>query len=168
MSTADIVIIVFVLLGAYRGYKDGFLMGVVTLLALILGILAAFKLTGEGMEFLQEHFNADKEFLPYLSFFLIFIAVVVLVTLLGKFIRHSIDKTFLGRIDEAAGSLLGALKTLFMLSVVLWIVDSLKFDLPEEWTRGSYIYPFTAKLAPEMAGWIARFLPFLDDVFPEF
>src|SRR5215212_11740856 len=114
-------------------------MGVVTLLALILGILGAFKLTGEGMEFLQEHFNADKEFLPYISFFIIFLAIVALITLLGKFLRHSIDKTFLGRIDETAGSLLGAVKMLFMVSVVLWIVDSLKMDLPGNWTNGSVI-----------------------------
>jgi membrane protein required for colicin V production len=168
LSTIDIVIIIFVLFGAYRGYKDGFLMGMVTLLALVLAILAAFKLTGEGMEFLQEHFNADKEFLPYLSFFLIFLGVIILVTLLGKFLRHSIDKTFLGRIDEGAGALLGAVKTLFTLSVLMWIVDSLKMDLPEHWTEGSVVYPFTAHLAPSFANWVAQFLPFLVDVFPEF
>jgi membrane protein required for colicin V production len=168
LSTIDIVIIVFVIFGAYRGYRDGFLMGVATLLALILGILAAFKLNTEGMEFLQEHFNADKEFLPYISFFVIFIGIVILVTLLGKFLRHSIDKTFLGRIDEAAGSLLGALKTLFTLSVLLWIVDSFKMNLPEHWTDDSVVYPFTARVAPAFVTWIAQFLPFLEDVFPRF
>jgi membrane protein required for colicin V production len=168
LSTIDIVIIVIVLFGAYRGYKDGFLMGVVTLIALVLGVFGAFKLTGEGMEFLQEHFNADKDILPYLSFFLIFITIVVLVTLVGKFFRHTIDKTFLGRIDESAGALLGALKTLFMLSVVFWIVDSLKMDLPAHWTEDALVYPFTAQLAPAFAGWVAQFLPFLEDVFPVF
>jgi membrane protein required for colicin V production len=168
LSTLDIVIILLVLFGAYRGYRDGFLMGVATLLALVLGILGAFKLTGEGMEFLQEHFNADKDFLPYISFFMIFLAIVALVTIMGRFLRHSIDKTFLGRIDESAGSLLGALKTLFMLSVVLWIVDSLKVDLPDDWTKGSLVYPFTAQLAPSLASWVGQFLPFLEDVFPVF
>lgn len=143
-------------------------MGVITLVALVLGIFGAFKLTGEGMEFLQEHFNADKQFLPYMSFFLIFVCIVVLVTLVGKFFRHTIDKTFLGRIDESAGALLGALKTLFMASVVFWIIDSLRIDLPGSWTEDSVVYPFTAHLAPEFAGWVAQFLPFLKDVFPEF
>ena len=168
MSTIDIVLIILILFGAYRGYKDGFLMGVVTLVALVLGIFGAFKLTGEGMEFLQDHFNADKQWLPFISFFLIFICIVVLVTLIGKFFRNTIDKTFLGRLDEGAGALLGALKTLFMASVMLWIVDSLRIDLPKGWTENSVVYPFTAQLAPEFAGWVARFLPFLQDVFPVF
>ena len=168
MSTIDIVIVLLILFGADRGYKDGFLMGVVTLVALVLGIFGAFKLTGEGMEFLQEHFNADKEFLPYISFLMIFVGIVVLVTIIGKFFRASISKTFLGRIDESAGALLGAVKSLFMASVVLWIIDSLKIDLPKDWVEGSVVYPFTAHVAPEFAGWVAQFLPFLKDVFPVF
>lgn len=168
MTTPDIIIIVLVLFGAYQGYKDGFLMGVATLVALMLGVFIAFKFTGAGMEFLQEKFNADKAFLPYLSFFLIFLAIVVLVTLLGRFLRRSIDKTFLGRIDEAFGSVLGAFKMLFMLSITLWIVDSFKIDLPSGWARDSVVYPFTAHLAPSIAGWLSQFLPFFEEIFPVF
>jgi membrane protein required for colicin V production len=168
LTTADIVIIILILVGGYKGYKDGFLMGVATLAALILGVFIAFKFTGQGMEFLQDEFNADKAFLPYLSFFLIFITIVILVTLLGKFLRRSIDKTFLGRLDEAFGSVLGAFKMLFMLSVFLWIIDSLKFDLPSHWTEDSFMYSFTAHLAPAVSGWLAQFLPFFNDIFPQF
>jgi membrane protein required for colicin V production len=168
LTTADFVIIAIVLFGAYRGYKDGFLMGVATLAALVLGIFIAFKFISEGMEFLQERFNADKVFLPYLSFFLIFVAIVILVNLLGRFLRKSIDKTFLGRIDEAFGAVLGAFKMLFMLSIFLWIIDSLKVDLPRQWTEDSFMFPFTAHLAPAIAGWVAQFLPFFEEIFPVF
>ena len=168
MSKADIAILIFVLIGAWSGYKDGFLMGLITMLALVLGVFLAFKLTGEGMIFLQDQFNADKHALPYITFFIIFILVVVSVTYLGKAIRASIDKTFLGRVDEIFGSLLGAFKTLFMISVLLWIADSFKIAPQEEWTEGSYLYSFTAHLAPDLARWIAQFLPFLREIFPSF
>lgn len=168
MSKVDIAIVISCFIGAYKGYKDGFLMGLITLLALVLGIFAAFKLTAEGMFFLQDEFNADKEFLPYLTFFIIFIIVVGMVTWLGKSIRKSIDKTFLGRVDEIVGLALGVFKTLFVLSIVLWIADSLKWAPPRAWTDDSVLYPFTAKLAPDLAGWIAQFLPFLKEIFPVF
>lgn len=168
MSKIDIVILIITLIGAWRGYKDGFLMGLITLLALVLGLFLAFKFTGEGMEFLQEEFHADKETLPYITFFLIFVGVVILVTWLGKAIRKSIDKTFLGRVDEICGSLLGAFKTLFMISVALWIADSFKHSLSNEWTEGSYLYPFTAHLAPGLARWVAQFVPFLQEIFPSY
>lgn len=156
------------MIGAWSGYKEGFLMGLVTMLALVLGVFIAFKLTGEGMLFLQDEFNADKETLPYITFFIIFVIVVVLTTWLGKAIRASIDKTFLGRVDEIFGSLLGAFKTLFILSVLLWIADSFKVAPHREWTDGSYLYPFTAHLAPGLARWVAQFLPFLQEIFPSF
>lgn len=168
MSKADIAILLFVMIGAWSGYKEGFLMGLVTMLALVLGVFIAFKLTGEGMLFLQDEFNADKETLPYITFFVIFVIVVVLTTWLGKAIRASIDKTFLGRVDEIFGSLLGAFKTLFILSVLLWIADSFKVAPHREWTDGSYLYPFTAHLAPGLARWVAQFLPFLQEIFPSF
>lgn len=168
MSKIDIALLVVILIGAYKGYKDGFLMGLVTLLALVLGVFGAFKLMGAGMIFLQEEFNADKVLLPYLAFIIIFILIVVLVTWMGRTVRNSIDKTFLGRIDEVMGSFLGAFKTTFMLSVALWIADSLKYSPGKEWTEGSWLYPFTAHLAPELAGWMAGFLPFFREIFPVF
>ena len=168
MSKIDIAILLFALIGAWRGYKDGFLMGFVTMIALVLGVFVAFKLTGEGMLLLQDQFNADRRALPYITFFIILILVVVGVTWLGRAIRSSIDKTFLGRIDEIFGSLLGAFKTLFTLSVLLWIADSFKVSLHRDWTEGSYLYPFTAHLAPGIARWVAGFVPFLREIFPAF
>lgn len=168
MSKADIAILVIMLLGAWKGYKDGFLMGLITMLALVLGVFGAFKLTGEGMLYLQDAFHADKETLPYITFLIIFVAIVVMVTWLGKAIRQSIDKTFLGRVDEIFGALLGAFKTLFMISVALWILDSFKHSVPNEYTEDSVLYPFTAHLAPTLAGWLASFLPFLREIFPRY
>lgn len=168
MSKIDIALLVIILIGAYKGYKDGFLMGLFTLLALVLGVFCAFKLMGLGMVFLQDEFNADKNMLPYIAFILIFVGIVLLVTWLGKLIRNSIDKTFLGRVDEVMGSFLGAAKTMFTLSVMLWIADSLKYNPPSDWTEGSWLYPFTAHLAPDLAGWVAQFVPFFREIFPAF
>jgi membrane protein required for colicin V production len=168
LSKIDIFLLVVILIGAYQGYRDGFLMGLISLLGIVLGVFLGFKLMGVGMDFLEKEFNADQTTLPYISFFLIFIIVVVLVTLLGKAIRNSIDKTFLGRVDQSMGVVLGAFKTIFMASVVLWITDSLKYSPKSEWTEGSWLYPFTAKLAPDLAGWMAQFLPFFREIFPQF
>lgn len=168
MSKIDIFLMIVILIGAFQGYRDGFLMGLISLLGIVLGVFLGFKLMGVGMEFLEKEFNADQTTLPYISFFLIFIIVVVLVTLLGKAVRNSIDKTFLGRVDQSMGVVLGAFKTMFMISVVLWITDSLKYSPKAEWTEGSWLYPFTAKLAPDLAGWMAQFLPFFREIFPQF
>lgn len=168
MSRVDIALSIAILIGAFSGYRNGFLMGIVSLVALVLGVFLGFKLMGEGMSFLQERFNADKDTLPYLSFTLIFIIVVILVSWMGKLIHQSLDKTFLGQIDQAMGALLGAFKIMFMASVILWIADSLNYRFPDDWTENSWLFPAVVKLGPGLATWLAQFIPFLREIFPVF
>ncbi len=168
MSKADILLLVLIALGAFSGYKEGFLMELFSVVAIVLGIFGGFKLMGEGMILLQDQFNADKKVLPYISFIVIFIIIVIVVTLIGRMIKHSIDKSFLGKMDQLMGLILGAFKTLFLLSVVIWIVDSLEFNLKSEWTEGSWLYPFTAQLAPTIASWTGDFIPVFKEIFRQF
>lgn len=168
MSKVDIVLLILAAFGAWSGYKEGFLMEVISLLGLILGIFLGFKLMGEGMIILEERFNVDQSTLPYLSFIVIFVCVVLLVRLLGSLIRQSLDKSFLGSVDQALGGALGVFRTLFMISVVLWILDSLKLTPRDEWVEGSWLYPFTAHLAPTLADWVGQFVPWFKEVFRSF
>ncbi|MGE0770547.1 MAG: CvpA family protein [Cyclobacteriaceae bacterium] len=168
MNKLDWIIAVILLIGAFSGYRNGFLMGLVSLLAIVLGVFGGFKLMGEGMELLHKHFNADQSVLPYLSFIIIFVAIVILVHMIGRTLKASIDKTFLGRLDAAMGALLGLVKTTFLLSVVFWILDSLKISPGLEWTDDSRLFPFVATFAPELAGWVAQFLPFFKEIFKQF
>ncbi|HRI77897.1 MAG TPA: CvpA family protein [Cyclobacteriaceae bacterium] len=168
MSKADIAILIVALLGAWSGYKEGFLMELISLAAILLGVFGAFKLMGAAMLYLQDHFNADKATLPYISFIVVFIIIVILVHWLGRMVKTSIDKSFLGSVDQSMGAALGAFRTLFMLSVAIWIMDSLKFSLNSEWTDDSWLYPFTAKLAPKAADWLGGFIPVFKEIFPQF
>ena len=136
-----------------------------SVLAIILGVFGGFKLMGWAMIYLQEEFHADKTTLPYLAFIVVFILIVIIVTLIGRMFKHTIDKTFLGSMDRTMGALLGMLKTAVMFSIVIWIADSLKFSLPEEWTTGSWLYPFTASLAPKVSAWVGSFIPFFKEIF---
>jgi len=165
LSTVDIAIIIIILIGAMSGYKEGFLMELFSLAALLLGILGAFKLMGYAMIFLEDEFNISKTMLPYVAFALVFIAIVIGVRLLGKLMKVSIDKTFLGQMDQAAGAGLGLLKAAFLLSVSLWILDVMDFDLPEKWTTNSWLLPRIESLAPQVTLWIADYVPFFKDVF---
>lgn len=167
MNKLDIFIAVILLYGAYRGYKNGFLMGLISLLAIVLGILGGFKLMGEGMLFLQREFNADKSVLPYLSFILIFVLIVAGVNMLGKLVKSTLDRTLLGYIDQAMGAILGAFKWLFLLSVVFWLVDSLQWNEPS-WTEDSVLYPYVELFAQWLTLWISDFLPFFKETFRQF
>ena len=165
MSYIDIAIIVFLITGGFFGYKEGFLMEVVSLLAILLGVLGGFKLMGQAMILLEQKMNIDESVLPYVAFGVVFICVVILVTLLGRAIKAKIDKSFLGRVDQSAGAVLGIFRTAFMLSVVLWIVHSLQVQFPEHWTNDAWLYPKIAELAPNITSWVSDYIPMFKDVF---
>jgi membrane protein required for colicin V production len=165
LSYADIALIILLILGAYKGYKEGFLMELFSLLGIILGILGAFKLMGLALIYLSNEFNIDEKVLPYIAFALVFILIVVIVTLIGRALKASIDKTFLGKVDESMGGLLGLFKTAFLLSVAIWLLDSFHYHFPERWTEDSKVLPKIAGIAPAITAWLGQFIPFFHDIF---
>jgi membrane protein required for colicin V production len=136
-----------------------------SLAAIILGVIGGFKLMGYAIVLLTDEFDIDKTILPYVAFAVVFVAILIGVNLLGKLIKVSIDKTFLGRVDQAAGAGLGILKAVFLLSVTLWILDALDLELPESWTSQSWILPKVETFAPAVTVWLADYIPFFRDVF---
>ncbi len=165
MSSIDIVLGIIILIGAYSGYKDGFIVSLFSLFAIMLGILGGFKLMGTIMVFLSSKYNVDEKVLPYLSFAVVFVIIVIFVNLLGKLIKASLGKSILGQLDQGVGALLGLVRVTFMLSTMLWIADSLTLDFPKHWTTNSWLYPTTANFAPKVTTWISEFLPMFGDVF---
>jgi membrane protein required for colicin V production len=168
LSKADILILVVLIIGAVLGYRRGFLMELFLLTAILLGVFIGFRMMGAGVNYLHREFNADTTFLPYISFLIIFLLVVVLVIFAGKRIKALVDATFLGRMDKLAGSILGAVKYMFCSSVIIWIVSSFHYSLPAEWIKGSWLYPATASFAPQLAAELSRFLPFFKEIFKQF
>jgi membrane protein required for colicin V production len=165
VTAADIAICIIILIGAYAGYKEGFLMELFSLLALLLGVLGGFKLMGWAMLYLGDHFDVDKKVLPYVAFGVVFIAIVILVRILGNMIKLSLDKSFLGRVDQVAGGVLGIVKTAFILSVVIWLIDSFRYNFPSKWTADSWLFPKVAIFAPAVTSWIGEWFPIFRDVF---
>lgn len=165
MSTLDIVIIIPILFGAYHGFQKGFLMEIVSLLAFILAIIGGFKLLHLGMEFLDKHFEINGNLLPYIAFIAIFILIVVGLTLLGKMLKKILDLTLLGSVDSLAGSILGALKWAFGISVLLWLTSYVGLLLPQETTDKSIFYPFIDPIAPVTIDYVSTIFPFASDLF---
>lgn len=165
MNGIDVALGIILLIGAFRGYRDGFLMAVVTFLAIILGVLGAFKLMGSAIVLLKQQFELDENVLPYLAFALVFIAIVIAVSFLGRMLRASVEKSFFGLVDQALGAVIGILKMAFMASIVFWIVDSLTIQFPSGWVEDSWLYPPVAGFAPVVTEWVGALIPAFRDIF---
>lgn len=168
MNKVDIIIAIILLVGAFMGYKRGFLMELFFLIALVVGAFLGFKLMTWGVELLVQKFNADKTILPYISFLLIFLVVVGVVTFIGKRIKNSLDKTFLGQMDAVAGAFIGVIKYAFCISIVIWLAEAFKIDIVQAWGDESKFYGVVAKVAPWISSLFGDFLPFFKETFTKF
>jgi membrane protein required for colicin V production len=168
LNKADLVIAIILAVGAFLGYRKGFLLELFFLLSIVLGVFIGFKLMGTGVEYLSKEFNADKAVLPYISFAIIFLIVMIVVSLIGKTIKNSLDKTFLGKMDAIAGSALGLIKFAFGISVIIWLVEALEIPFPEGWKEESTLYPIAAKVAPTLSEYFGGIIPFFKETFKQF
>lgn len=151
--------------GAYNGFKKGFLLEVIAILALILAIIGGFKLLHLGMDFLDQNFNIRGDLLPYISFVLIFVIVIFGVNLLGKTLKKIIDLTLLGTVDNLAGLMVSVLKWAFGLSVILWLSNAFGIVPPESWTEDAILYPLILPFAPKVVDYFSGLMPFAHDLF---
>ena len=139
-------------------------MELVSILAFVLAIIGGFKLLHLGMDLLQDQFHLSGKLLPYLSFLLIFVCIILLVNILGRVIKKVIDLTLLGGVDSLAGALVGVLKWTFGLSALLWIFNYFQLN-PFHNESHSWLYAFIEGFAPQVVEYISIVLPFADGIF---
>lgn len=139
-------------------------MQLISILAIILGLILGFKLMDVGINFIDEFIDVDRSYLPLISFTLIFILVLVGVYALGKTLKSIINITLLGTGDHIAGAVFGFLKWGLCLSVIIWITHDAGITLPKQHTEGSLLYPIMLSFGPKVLAISSAIIPFTSDV----
>ena len=165
MSTIDIFLLIPLLFGAYKGYNKGILKEIVSIVAFILAIIGGFKLLHWAIGVLEPHLEGLGKILPFVAFFILFMAIVFLVNFIGRMVKKTIDLTFLGWFDGLLGAFLGILKWAFGISVLLWLLSYVDIVLPENYRDGSFLIPLIEPIAPTVVEYLAVLLPFIKDLF---
>jgi len=143
MNFIDILIIIPLIYGGYKGFKHGLIIEVFTMLALFVGLYAGINFSDFVAVFLKKSFSWDSEYLPIISFTIIFLAVGAMVYFAGKTIEQMVKVVHLTPINKFFGVFFGVLKMLYIVSVILVITESYdeKSDFfPEEKKESSLMY----------------------------
>lgn len=161
MSPLDIILVITIIVGGFVGYKERFIVSLFSLVALVLGVLGGFRLMGAIMVMMGRNYKVDESVLPYVAFGIAFVVITIVVGLLGKIVKAAVQIPWLGPLDPALGSLFGLARATFMVSILLWIIDSLKVKLPDQWNADSWLQPIISDFALKITNWISAYLPFL-------
>lgn len=146
MNYIDIIILLFLLWGAYRGFSKGLIIEVATLLGLVFGVYVAIKYSSYTEDILVDFLNISSRYISYIALAVTFVLVAIVVYIIGKLLTQLIDIISLGLINKLLGTILGVAKYFVVVCVLLMIVDALniKFQfLSEETQQKSLLfYPF--------------------------
>ena len=167
MNIIEIVLVILLILGAFTGFKRGFVLEIASFVALFLGILGGLHFLHWGLGFLNEQFDITGKVVPFLSFMMIVVGIIILVNLLGKALKKVIHLTPLGGVDTIAGALVGAFKWAFMISVIIWIVGLFGLDVPRHLTENSRLFSYVSGVAPGTVALLSGILPLTGSLFEE-
>ena len=149
--------------GAVSGFRKGLLLEIVGILAFVLGIVGGFKLMELGMTYLDEYFEDFDHLLPFISFLVIFLAILLLVNLVGKAVKKMVDMTLLGGVDKFAGAIVGIAKWAIGLSIILWLTHHFGIELPGQ-DEDLVLYPYLTELGPNLIQSLSVVLPFAEEM----
>jgi membrane protein required for colicin V production len=128
MNTLDILLAIVLLLFAIGGFRQGFIIGMATLVGLFLGIWAAVHFSGYTMHIFRDVVHLHTTHLAMVSFVSTFLAVLILVFLLGKLLNSVVKVIALGFLNRMAGAIFGIAKGCLILSAFLYMIVSLDPD----------------------------------------
>jgi membrane protein required for colicin V production len=152
MQTIDIIIIIPLLYGAFKGYRRGFIIEIVSIAAFVISVLVAFKFLNESTGLVSKYITnpLTVRLIPYISFAVLFLPIVFLINKLGWLLRSSTKASLLGSFDSIIGATVGLLTWAFGVSIVFWLVSSVGIKISENQTDKSIIYPYITPVAPKI------------------
>lgn len=165
LGMLDIIIVILLAFGAFRGFRKGLLMELVTIVAFVVGIILGLKLmdlSGSFVHLLHDNFGRVA---PFVLFVVIFVLTIVVVNQIGRALKKALDYTPLGSIDNFAGAFIGALKWAFAISLVFWVSSLIGLDMPANISNQSRLHPYIISIAPLVFDYASTLIPFTRDFF---
>jgi membrane protein required for colicin V production len=162
----DIAFILVIILAIFKGIRKGLILGIFSLLAFIIGLAAALKLSVLVAAWLKDSAGSLSKWLPLISFMLVFIAVILLVGLVARLIKKTMQFAMLGWLDSLGGIVLYVAIYTIIFSIFLFFAEKL-FLIQPATVLDSKIYHYVAPLAPKVMDNLGKIIPIFKDMFTQ-
>ena len=143
MNVLDILILIPIAFGIWRGFKKGFIIELFTFLALFIGLYAGIHFSDGVASFLREQFSITSEYLPTIAFTITFLLIGAMVYFAGVAIEKAMKAVSLSLPNRLLGALLGVFKMILFVGTAIILLQSYdeKSDIISEETKeGSLLF----------------------------
>ncbi len=162
----DILFLVIMVMAVIKGFSRGLIVALFSVLAFIVGIAAAIKLSAVVANYLKENISVSNQWLPIISFAAVFILVVLLVRLGAKLVEKTFQIAMLGWVNRIGGILLFVVLYTVLFSVVLFYAQKINI-IKTETIAASTTYSYIAPWGPKTIDGFGKLIPVFKDMFSD-
>ena len=162
----DVAFFIVMIIAVFKGFGKGLIIGIFSLLAFIIGLAAALKLSALVAHYLENATGTTAKWLPVLSFMLVFIVVALLVNIGARIIKKTINLAMLGWLDKLGGIVLYAIIYTIIFSIILFFAEK-TFLLKPETVAASTAHDYIAPWGPKVMDNLGKIVPVFKDLFSE-
>lgn len=162
----DIIVGILVIMAIFKGLRRGLIVAIFSIIAFIIGIAAAMKLSVVVADYLDDSVKISAQWWPVISFMLVFIVVVVLIRLLANMIEKGINWTMLGWVNKLGGVILYVLMYMISFSVLLFFAEKVKLT-GKATIDSSVTYAVVRPWGPWAIDTIGKLIPLFRDMFTQ-
>jgi membrane protein required for colicin V production len=130
MSYIDILLLIPLLWGGFKGFRKGIVMELATIAALLLGTWVSVKFYSLLTVWFKESLNWQGEWLPLTAFAVLFIGVLIAVYAVAGIANKTLKAAALGLFNQLAGAIFGAGKFALILGIVLFFAEKINSHYP--------------------------------------
>jgi membrane protein required for colicin V production len=151
MNILDLLIGILLAWSIIKGFSQGFIYELTSLVALILGIYVAINFSGFTADFLADIFHWSGRGAWLASLLITFALVVMGIKLLGQIMEKVVETLAMGPLNHLAGGLLAGLKTAFILSLFIYLINLVDFNrtlISAKSRENSFLWKPVSEVAP--------------------
>jgi len=162
----DLAFLVMLLFAIIKGLQKGLIIGLFSLIAFIIGLAAALKLSSVVASYLENSTTISSKWLPVISFILVFILVVALVNLGARLLEKTVEAMMLGAVNKIGGIIFYLFLETVIFSVILFFFVQLKW-VSNSTIASSKVYPYVQPIGPWVINGIGSVFPMFEGLFKD-
>jgi membrane protein required for colicin V production len=162
----DIIFAIFMVMAIIKGYRKGLVVAAFSIVAYIIGLAAALKLSAVVAGYLQHNINVSNRWLPFISFAVVFIAVVILVNWAGKLVQETFEMVMLGWLNRIGGVVFYAALYIIIFSIFLFYAEKIHL-INDDSFKNSATYSFVKPWGPVVIDSFGKLVPVFKEMFTQ-
>ena len=156
----DLILLLLILLGAFRGYKNGLFSQLFSSVAILVFLIFGRPLFDNTVTMLSHWWPAlDEGSIHFLTIMVLFMCLLFVVFVLERILKRILQLTFLGYFDSLLGAVLGVVQTSFFLATLIFLIELYGVTLSEEYTANMRIYNTIHSFVPRCMALFQEYFP---------